>query len=495
MILLAPILALIGGAVLPLCDFKSRKARAIYVQIITTLVSALVIYFLFWGKEEGLTLFHMTDTFSIRIKMDGLSKVFMGLTAFLWPLATLYAFEYMGHEKNESSFFTYYTMSYGVTLLIALSANLFTMYVFYEFLTLCTLPLVIHKRDAKSAFAGRRYLGYSIFGAALGFIGLIFVNHFGGNLDFALGGILNPEMTKGMEDVIRFVFLFAFIGFSAKAAIYPLSAWLPLASVAPTPVTALLHAVAVVKAGAFAVMRLTYYSFGTSILYGSWVQTILVCLTSFTIIYGAVMAVKEQHLKRRLAYSTVSNLSYVLLGVTMMTPMGLVGSLTHMVFHALMKITLFYCAGAILIKMDKEYVQDMRGMVHKMPFITVVFTISGIALVGVPPFVGFISKFNLITACIEMGQSIGIIGVGALLTSSILGSVYLLFPAVMMLFMPRPQTELAQQTQKCDPSLLMKIPLFVLVVVIVLLGMFSTPLVDYFTQVANAVAPAIPPVI
>ncbi len=478
------IISLLGGLLLPLFRFRSRRARSVYVELITLATSVCVGVILARHGADTLVLLRMTDEFTLALKVDGLSMVFMGLIGFLWPLATLYAFEYMAHEERENAFFTFYTLSYAVTLLVAMSANLFTMYVFYECLTLVTLPLVTHKKDASSIYAGRKYLCYSIGGAALGFIGLIFLSWFGGTTSFSLGGVLNPALIAGHEDTLRLVFVIAFVGFSAKAAIFPLQAWLPLASVAPTPVTALLHAVAVVKTGAFAAIRLTYYSFGTAFLSGTWAQTAVLILTAFTILYGSVMAVKEQHLKRRLAYSTVSNLNYVLFAAALMTQAGMVGAMTHLVFHGIMKITLFYCAGAILIKTGREYVQDIRGFYRVMPFTTVIFTIAGLALTGVPPLAGFISKWNIITAASDVGGLGATCGMVALILSAVLTAVYLVYPSATMLFMPLDASNAPLAMKKADPSLLMELPLVILTIAIIALGMFSVPLVEFFTNVA-----------
>lgn len=477
------LIALLGGLALPLFRFQSRRARSIYVFLVTLAAAVCAWVVILAPASAGVTLVRITEDFVLSLRVDGFSRVFMGLSSFLWPLATLYAFEYMAHEERENAFFTFYTLSFAVTLLVAMAENLFTMYVFYECLTLVTLPLVTHKNDAKSVFAGRRYLCYNIGGASLGFIGLMVLSRFGGTGSFALGGLLSAEQIAGAENLLRAVFVLAFVGFSAKAAIFPLSGWLPLAAVAPTPVTALLHAVAVVKAGAFAAIRLTYYCFGTELLYGTWAQTAVLCLSAFTIVYGAVMAVREQHLKRRLAYSTVSNLSYVLFGAALMTPLGMVGAMTHLVFHGIMKITLFYCAGAMLVKTGREYVQQMRGLYKSMPYTVSVFTLAGIAMVGIPPFTGFISKWNLITAAVAAPQIGSTLGIVALILSSVLSAVYLLYPAAVMLFM-KPDAGEAPAETRLDPSPLMKLPLLILCAVIVLLGMFSTPLIDYFTNVA-----------
>lgn len=479
------LLPLIGGAVLPLFHLEDRKRRSIYVQVVTTLTSLMALGLLLRRPEGTLTLFHMTDELSLALRLDGAGSVFMGLIAFLWPLATLYAFEYMAHEEHETSFFAFYTMTYGVTLCITMAANLFSLYVFYECLTLITLPLVTHKMDAKSALAGRRYLVYSISGAALAFIGLVFIMTFGTSTAFQYGGVLTAEAIAGREQLLRLVFLLAFIGFGTKAAMFPMHAWLPLASVAPTPVTALLHAVAVVNTGAFACIRLIYYSFGTKLLFGTWAQAVAILLAAFTIVYGSAMAVREQHFKRRLAFSTVSNLSYILLGAALMTPAGLVGSLTHLCFHGLMKITLFYCAGAVLVKTGKEYVQDLRGYYKIMPFTMGVYTLAALALVGVPPMVGFISKWNLLTASVTSGLTPGYIGAAALIVSAVLTAVYLLYVVVTAAFSPLAEGSMALAGERRDPSWLMKGPLLVLCAAIVLLGLFSTPLVHYFEAVAG----------
>lgn len=482
LILLAVLLPLVGGAILPLLRLEDRRRRSIYVQAVTTATSLVVLALLLLGDSETHTLFRMTDSLALAFRLDGAGRVFMGLIAFLWPLATLYAFEYMAHEEHEIPFFAFYTITYGVTLCITMAANLFSLYVFYECLTLITLPLVTHKMDAKSALAGRRYLVYSIGGAALAFIGLVFIMTFGvSNTAFQFGGVLTAEAVAGREQLLRLVFLLGFIGFGTKAAVFPMHAWLPLASVAPTPVTALLHAVAVVNTGAFACIRLIYYSFGTDLLYGTWAQGVAICLSAFTIVYGSAMAVREQHFKRRLAYSTVSNLSYILFGAALMTPAGLVGSLSHLVFHGLMKITLFYCAGAVLVRTGKEYVQDLRGYFKIMPFTMGVYTLAAIALVGTPPLCGFISKWNLITASTASGLPIAALGSVALILSTILTAVYLLYVVVTAAFSP-PGEGVALQNR--DPGLCMKAPLLLLCAAIVLCGLYSTPLVHYFQSIA-----------
>ena len=245
------------------------------------------------------------------------------------------------------------------------------------------MPLVMHEGDDRARFAGKRYLLFSMSGAALGFIAVVFISACGSApMAFALGGVLDPEKIAGHETLLRTVFTIAFFGFGVKAALLPMSAWLPAASVAPTPVTALLHAVAVVKAGAFACIRLTYYSFGTELLSGTFAQYIPQAAAAATVVTGSFLALRQNHLKRRLAWSTVSNLSYILIGVTAMTPAGLAAGTMHMVYHAFVKITLFFCVGAVMVKTGNDYLDQIEGLAKRMPVTFACFTVAGLALIG-----------------------------------------------------------------------------------------------------------------
>ena len=486
LLLITLLVPLISGALLPLFRFKTLKSRGIYVEAAVILTSILTWVLLLTRSDARIDLFTIMDGLTLSFKVDGMSCIFAGLVSILWPLASLYGFEYMTHEERPNTFFAFYTMTYAVTLAVAMAANLFTLYVFYECLTLITLPLVVHKQDAKSIRAGRKYLYYSISGAAMAFIALVFTLHYGATTDFTLGGILDMTKVAGHEHVLHLVFLLAFIGFGTKAAVFPMFAWLPAASVAPTPVTALLHAVAVVNAGAYAVLRVIYYAFGADFLYGTAAQTIALAIACFTIVFGSAMAVKEQHFKRRLAYSTISNLSYMLMGAALMTPSGMVGSLSHLVCHGLMKITLFYCAGAILVRTDQEYVQDLRGFGKVMPFTCGVMLISSVAMVGIPPLAGFVSKWNLLTAAADTGLAMGTVSVAALIISAVLTAIYLFTVAMPMYFRPLNEGVSFSQENR-DPSWMMKLPLFILTLLVIGVGLFSQPLITFLRQIASGV--------
>ena len=293
MILLVILIPIVSGALISLVPFKKRGHMELFLEMMVIINSFLVWYLLLHRPADNFTLVNFTGNLSVSFKVDGMSMVFAGLVSTLWPLATLYAFEYMTKEEHEKIFFTFYTMTYGVTLGISLASNLLTMYFFYELLTLITVPLVMHTLTREAILASRKYLYYSLGGAAFAFIGLIFIITYGNTTDFVLGGVLDLEKIGGRTNVLLLIYVIAFMGFGVKAAVCPFNSWLPDAGVAPTPVTALLHAVAVVKSGAFAAIRLTYYSFGTEFLRGTWAQDLLMIIVMFTIVYGCSRAVKE----------------------------------------------------------------------------------------------------------------------------------------------------------------------------------------------------------
>lgn len=476
-------LPVLGGAILPLLPFKKNRSMHFYVETVVILTSILVFCILFNAPKETMNLIHFFGDLSISFKLDGLGGVFAAMVAFLWPFVTLYSFEYMRHEEKEKGFFMFFTMTYGVTLGISMAANILTMYGFYEMLTLVTFPLVMHKGSREAVLASRKYLYYSLGGAAFAFIGMIFAIMYGSSTDFAFGGVLDLTAVGERVGILRFVYVMAFMGFGVKTAIFPLDSWLPQAGVAPTPVTALLHAVAVVKAGAFAIIRLTYYLYGPEFIKGSWAQYVVMGLVIFTIVYGCSRAVKETHLKRRLAFSTVSNLSYILFGVTLMTPLGLVGALCHMVFHAFMKILAFLCAGSVIVQSDKTFVHQLNGLGRKMPLVFGLFTVSSLALMGVPGLCGFVSKWNLARAAVDSGNYLAYVGIMALLISAMLTGIYTMTIVVRaFVLQPEPEDEGYQKAK--DPTWRMMIPLMIFAAVCVVFGVYSQPVVDYFITIA-----------
>lgn len=486
MILSVILIPVIAGILVLLIPFKKRSHMEIFLEGMVILNSILVWTLLVHRPENIFTLANFTGNLSISFDVDGMGMVFGGLVSALWPLATLYAFEYMTKEEHEKVFFMFYTMTYSVTLGISFSANLLTMYFFYELLTLVTVPLVMHTLTREAILASRKYLYYSLGGAAFAFIGLIFIIIYGNTTDFVLGGVLDPEKIGARTNVLLLIYVIAFMGFGVKAAISPFNSWLPDAGVAPTPVTALLHAVAVVKSGAFAIIRLTFYSFGTDFLRGTWAQDVVMAIVMFTIVYGCSRAIKETHIKRRLAYSTISNLSYILFGVTVMTPTGMIGALTHLIFHAVIKIAAFFCAGAIMHQTGRQYVHELDGMGCKMPCVFGVFTVSALALMGVPGLAGFISKWNLASAAVESGNGLAYGGIVCLLVSALLTAIYM-FTIVIRAFFRGRNFEISSLEGIKDPNWKMLVPLFIFTAFIIFFGLYSGPVTRFLTDVAGGV--------
>ena len=486
-ILAAILLPVIGGALTPFLPFQNRKMMLCYLEIITLTTSVIVWKLLLNGTTQVFHVIHFVEELSISFKIDGMSMVFAGLVSLLWPLAMLYSFEYMEREEREKIFFMFYSTTYGITLGIAFASDLMSMYFFYELLTLSTVPLVLHTLKREAVLAARKYLYYSIGGAAFAIIGLVFIIIYGTTCEFQLGGVLNMALVGDKKNLLLWIYLLAFMGFGVKAAMWPMGgSWLPDAGVAPTPVTALLHAVAVVKAGVFAMIRLTYYSFGTSFLRGTWAQSAVMGLAMFTILYGCSMAVKETHLKRRLAYSTISNLSYIIFGITLMTPLGLAGALCHLVCHAVIKINGFFCVGAFMQKTGKSYVYEVDGIGRKMPVVFGCFTIASLGLMGMPGLAGFISKWNLSVAAVESMNGQAYFGIGCILISALLTAIYMM-NIVIRAFFPKEGLNADIFSGVTDPGWKMCVPLIIFSVATAVLGIFSAPLVGFFRDVAAGV--------
>ena len=479
MLLIAFVLPLLGSALIFTWGRKGRKTRR-WIAIVSTLATSVFVC-LTLGLEAGrsYTLLTFTARMTIAFSLDGLGSVFAGLIAFLWPLAMLYAFEYMEHESGENAFFGLYLFSYGITLVIAASQNLFTLYFFFEALSLATVFLVAHGFSRTSMYAGRKYLYYLLGAASLGFLSMISVLSYSDATTFVYGGI--PALQQAPHTMMLLLFVLGFFGFGVKAAVFPLHGWLPTASVAPTPVTSLLHAVAVVNAGVFSVARLAYYVYGPALISGTWAQTLCLSMAVFTILFASAKAVHEQHIKRRLAYSTISNLSYMLFGLMLLTPLGLRAGLMHMVFHSLIKITLFSCAGAILVQTGRTWVQELRGLRRQMPIVMTIFLFCAVELVGIPPFIGFQSKWALVTAGFQSGHVVGVAGVVVLLISAGFTAAYLLKPAITAFALPIEP----RQGEKGDPGWQMLTLLLTTTAVMLALVFASKPLVNYLTSLVG----------
>ena len=481
------IFPIVAGLFVPL--FKSNEVmRKLYISLVVILNSILNFYLLTIDRLLFCDLIRMTDIFNISFRLDGASKIFLFLLLLLWPLATIYAFSYMQHEKNVESFFRYYVITYGVAAGVALSANLITMYLFYEILTFITLPLIMHKADNQSISAGRFYLIISVLGASVALIGIFIVSNYAHNVDFVENGIMSSltflTNSKNSNTInnIYIGYLLCFFGFGVKAALFPFTEWLPKCGVAPTPVTALLHAVAVVKAGVFAILRVTYFVFGIEILKGSYAQYIAMIFALFTILYGSTMALREQNIKRRLAYSTASNLSYILFTITIMSKSALVASYLHMIFHGIIKIVLFFIAGALIVNANVHTIKEVNGLSKRMKKTFLIWTIASLALIGVPLTCGFISKLYICEAAIGEGI-LPIIGIIVIIISAILTTIYL-FTIIIPAYFPNKDLEIKNDDIK-DLDLYMLIPSIILIVLIFYFGINSQVIVDFIKEIVK----------
>ena len=480
---LVPVLfPMVTGAFLLIRPIEERNLRQRYVAAAVIVNAVLALAVLMGGPKDSLTFLRFSDALHLTLSVDGLGRVFGIMVSLLWPVTTFYSFEYMKHEGGESKFFGWFTISFGVVLGVAMSQNFMTLYFFYELLTLATLPLVMHSMDGKARYAGKKYLIYSLSGAAFAFLSIVLLLSYGKDLSFTYGGVLNLAQIGNQNKMflMEMAYILGFFGFGVKAAVFPFHGWLPDASVAPTPVSALLHAVAVVKSGVFAVMRLTYFGYGADFLRGSWAQQLVMGFTIITIVYGSAMALRTPHLKRRLAYSTISNLSYILFSVTLMTPAGLAGGIAHMVFHAAIKITLFFVAGAVICKTHREYIYEMDGFGKAMPKTMFAFTAASLGLMGIPPLAGFVSKWSIGTAAVTEG-TLGVIGAAALIVSALLTALYLVAVMLRAYFPANEAT--VDLTHVEDPNRLMTVPLIGLAIVSVLLGLCASPLMELFRAI------------
>ncbi|MGM9538210.1 MAG: complex I subunit 5 family protein [Candidatus Onthomonas sp.] len=480
--LIAILIPIVTGAYLLLRRDTSRRARETLLLLSAAVTGLLVLCILLLHPAE-ITLLRLNGALSLAFRLDNLSMVFAAILAVLWPIADLYSFEYMSHEHGENRFFGFFTMTYGVVLGIAFAANAFTLYLCYELMTLCTLPLVMHEMDGKSRWAGKRYLLFSMGGAAFAFLSLVFLASYG-SLDFVLGGSMAPALISGAENTLRIVFVLAFFGYGVKAAVFPFYSWLPAAGVAPTPVSALLHAVAVVNSGVFAVLRLTYYSFGTELLRGTFAQWIMMGVCAFTIVFGSAMAWRLQHFKRRLAMSTVSNLSYILLGASVMTTAGLTGALLHMVAHSVFKIILFFCAGAVICQTHREYVFQLSGLGRKMPLTFAAFAVASFGLIGIPPFAGFFSKWEIAAAAVELHQPMAYLGAFALVLSAFLTGLYQL-EVLIKAFFPGEGDDRSQNEGVKEVGWRMKTAFALLIGLAVLISLLVQPLTETLAGAAQ----------
>lgn len=481
--ILFPILA--GVAVFFL---HNRKARRIYISAVV-IIDALMVYALAFLPDTSITVWTISGSLSIGFQLDGIARFFSCLIVSVWALVAFFAFEYITHEGNEERFLAFYTMTMGVLVGLAFTATMPTLYMMYELMTIITVPLVIHSRTREAIAAGLKYLGYSVFGAGCGLFGMFFLNKYCTTLAFVDGGTLDLSLAAGHENFILFIYLVMMIGFGCKAGMLPLHAWLPTAHpVAPAPASAVLSGV-ITKGGVLAIIRVTYFMVGPDFLRGTWVQYTLMALAIGTVFMGSMLAFKEKLLKKRMAYSTVSNVSYVLFGLFMMTSDGFTGALLQVAFHSVAKNILFCCAGAIIYKTHKTYVHELKGIGKQMPIVMWCFTFASLSLVGIPPLAGFVSKWFLATGGIAAAFDgmgfLPFLGAAVLMASALLTAGYLL-TIVRDAFFPGKDFDYSKLEKK-EPNALMTVPLIILSVVVALAGMFPNGLITAINCISSTI--------
>lgn len=422
--LLIVLTSLIPGAIIFFLREAAHGLR-IFLNIFGAIAKLLLIVIMIGGLQAGSTYetrLPLLPNFDLVLRSDSLSVLFVILSASLWLVTTIYAIGYLEESPNRSRFFGFFSLCVSATMGIALAGNLITLLIFYEFLTICTYPLVVHRGTEKALRGGRTYLVYTLIGGVLLLVAVIWLHAVVGAVEFVDGGVLNG-VAQSQPELFSLLYVMFVAAFGVKAALVPLHGWLPRAMVAPAPVSALLHAVAVVKAGAFGIVRITYDLYGITVANQLGVLTPLLLVTCLTIVVGSLFAVFQDDLKKRLAYSTVSQVSYIILGVALFGPIGSIGGLLHLVHQGVMKITLFFGAGNLAETLGIHKVSEMDGVGRRMPLTMAAFTVGALGMIGVPPTAGFISKWYLGSGALAANESWVI---GVLVLSSLLNAAYFL---------------------------------------------------------------------
>ncbi len=411
------------GAILIWLTSKSNNLRE--TMTFATALSLLVVVVTLLirvsnGERPEFTLLEMLPGLNIHFAIEPLGMLFATIAAILWPINSLYSIGYMrgNQEKHQTRFYVFFAIAIAATMGIALAGNLITLFVFYEVLTLSTYPLVTHKGNADAKRGGRIYLGILI-ATSIGLLlpAIIWTSLIAGTTEFAAGGIIGDKLQGAMLGLLLLMYVYG-IG---KAALMPIHKWLPAAMVAPTPVSALLHAVAVVKAGVFSVLKVIVYVFGIDNLAISGSGNWLLYIAGFTIIVASLIALQQDNLKKRLAYSTISQLSYVILGAAILAPISAVGAALHIAAHAFGKVTLFFAAGSIYTAAHKTEISQLDGIGRRMPWTMGAFTIGALSMIGIPPAAGFLSKWYMLLGAFSTEQ---FVAVGIIVISTLLNTAY-----------------------------------------------------------------------
>ena len=487
MLVISFLLPILGGVVLGFRKMDDRQRRRFAIALL--LVSDLFLVFALMSRSP-LTLVRFAERVTLTFCLDNLGRVFAVTAACLYTAVCFYAFEYMQMEERPGSFFAFYFISFGAIEALAMSDNLITMYLCFELLTLSTVPLVLHELTKDAVAAGLKYLFYSMGGALMGLLAVFYVYFCSsGEAAFTYGGFLDPAKVSANQAAFLILIFVGIVGFGTKAGMYPMHGWLPTAHpIAPAPASSLLSGI-VAKAGVICVIRLIYYCVGPELIRGTWVQTAWMCLAMLTVFMGSMMAFCEKIMKKRLAYSTISQISYIMLGLSFLSDEGLRGGLLHMMQHAMSKGCLFLVAGVFIYKLGVRNVDGLKAIGARMPVTMWCFTIASLSLIGIPPLGGFVSKWEIASAA--LGAGMGVFSVLApvfLIISALLTAGYLL-PVTVDAFFPRReeeehagkgkkpqpgQAEEAVAKKDAEPSRWMTVPMALLCCGTLFVGLFGT---------------------
>lgn len=484
LLLPAVFLPIVCGVVILFFPGLKNRNQLLGVSMAALVVSMLLSLGVVWGDGADIHLLKFGGNLEVYFHIDNLGRVFAVVITLVWLMAGIFSWEYMKHEKEEKRYFGFYVLVYGVLMALCFSGNLVTYYMFYEMMTLTTIPLIMHNKSREAIMAGLKYLFYSLCGAYMVLFGIYFLNHYASTLDFTPGGGLDTAAVSGHTTLLLVVIFLMIIGFGVKAGMFPMHAWLPAAHpVAPAPASAVLSGL-VVKMGVLGVVRTIFYVVGPDVIRGTWVQTAWLVLSLLTVFMGSMLAYREKVMKKRLAYSTVSQISYILFGLALLTPESMTGSLLHVVFHACIKSCLFLSAGAIIYKTGKIRVDELTGIGKEMPVTIWCYTFASLALVGIPPASGFISKWYLAGGSLSSGIPVfSWLGPVVLLLSALLTAGYLL-PITIKGFLPGADYDY-EKLEKKEPAKKMIIPLMVLAGLSILLGVFPNPLTQFLSSIVQ----------
>jgi multicomponent Na+:H+ antiporter subunit D len=462
--------SLVTGIVILLLNEEQHTARTT-LNIAGSVLKLAGVGYIVWGTFAGRDFearFPIALGFDFLIRVDLVSLLFVTLSSVLWFVTTIYAIGYLEGSPHRTRFFAFFSLCVTASTGIALAGNLITFFIFFEFLTLVTYPLVVHRGTEKALRAGRTYLWYTISGGTILFVGVVWMHVLTGPMDFSHRGVLE-QLGSRHHGTLKVIFAILIAGLGVKAALVPLHGWLPVAMVAPAPVSALLHAVAVVKAGAFGIVRVVYDVYGVAFADSLDVLRPLAVLAAITIIYGSLRALVQDDLKKRLAYSTISQLSYITLGVATFGTIATVGSLVHLIHQGIMKITLFFCAGNIAETLGLHRISQLNGIGRRMPLTMGAFTVAAFGMIGLPPLAGFISKWYLALGGVQAGHPWIIV---VLLVSSMLNAAYFL-PIVYAAWFKPPDEEWQEKNGRFEASWLLLLPPLVTALLSIAAGVWA----------------------